>query len=447
MAGLLVVSFLVYRAAVGLVVGSLTDRRVAVEPDVLARAVEFFPKSARLQWRLADAELSADDADLAEAKTHAELAVELSPRRFQYRQTLATLQEAMGDRQAAEASLRAAVGLAPNDATVRWQFANLLYRKGDLPGAVEQFTIACDFDRTLLPSALGLLWDPATNNWVSNIDAIRGVVPNDPASQILFARFLADQGRPVEAARVFKNVEPHARLESGQTPAFIDLLMSDGTPALAKSVWANQSGVDPNSPNGAPIVWDGGFESSPAAKPSLFEWRLRETKYARISVDRQAAHNGSRSLRIEFAGIDTTRLDGEITQTIVLNPATRYRLSFYVKTDSLVSPEGPRVAVGLPGSDWHVVSSPIPTGSEGWTMMSFSFTTPAGSEASSKSGGAAAGAGATSTATVGAGANEREHSLAAVLSIVRKPAFSYDDPTRGSIWFDDFSITEEKGQQ
>jgi len=37
--------------------------------------------------------------------------------------------------------------------------------------------------------------------------------------------------------------------------------------------------------------------------------------------------------------------------------------------------------------------------------------------------------------------------VAAVLSIVRKPAFSYDDPTRGSIWFDDFSITEEKGQQ
>ncbi|HUK90469.1 MAG TPA: carbohydrate binding domain-containing protein, partial [Blastocatellia bacterium] len=290
----------------------------------------------------------------------------------------------------------------------------------------------------------GLLWDPATNNGVSNIDVIRGVVPNDPASQILFARFLADQGRPVEAARVFKNVDPAARLESGQTPAFIDLLMSDGTPALARSVWANQSGVDPT---GAPIVWDGGFESSPAATPSLFEWRLRETKYARISVDRQAAHNGSRSLKIEFAGIDTTRLDGEITQTIVLNPATRYRLSFYVKTDSLVSPEGPRVAVGLPGSDWHVVSSPIPTGSEGWTMMSFSFTTPAGSEASSKSGTAGAAAGATSSPAPAVVPNERERSLAAVLSIVRKPAFSYDDPTHGTIWFDDFSITEEKGQQ
>jgi hypothetical protein len=31
---------------------------------------------------------------------------------------------------------------------------------------------------------------------------------------------------------------------------------------------------------------------------------------------------------------------------------------------------------------------------------------------------------------------------AVTLAIVRIPKFSYDDPTRGTIWFDDFTLVE-----
>jgi len=32
---------------------------------------------------------------------------------------------------------------------------------------------------------------------------------------------------------------------------------------------------------------------------------------------------------------------------------------------------------------------------------------------------------------------------AVLISIKRKPKFSYDEPTRGTVWFDDFSLKEQ----
>jgi hypothetical protein len=158
---------------------------------------------------------------------------------------------------------------------------------------------------------------------------------------------------------------------------------------------------------------------------------FRDTKYARIGVDDRVAHSGSRSLKVEFAGIDTTRLDGEITQTVVLKPSTAYHLSFYVKTEGLVSPEGPKVTVGIPDSNWEASTPAIQSGSHDWALVSADFTTPASPPAER------APAIASGSAVP---PNEREQAMTAILSVVRKPAFSYDDPTSGIVWFDDFSI-------
>jgi hypothetical protein len=436
LAGLLTVSYLVYLSISGFVLGSLVDPRVLVEPDVLAQATHFFPKSARLHWRLADAELIADDADLTAAEVQARIAVALSPRRFEYRLTQAAVQEALGDRPGAEDSLVTAAALAPRNAAVRWQLANLLFRKGDLPASLEQFTLACSYDRSLLPGMLSLVWGGAA----TNIGALMASVPKDSASRLLFSRFLAGQGRPVEAAEVFTTVDPAVRRASPETGPFIELLISNGTPALARSVWAETIGVDPGQ---APIVWNGGFESAPSARPSRFEWLFRDTKYAQISIGNDGAHSGSRCLKVAFAGLDTTRLDGEITQSIVLNPSTSYRLSFYVKTEGLVTPEGPRITLIVPESNWQAASVPIPAGSSDWRLVSLDFTTPA-ERANSLPLQKPFPAVATTALTT---PNEREQAILVLLSIIRKPAFSYDEPTRGTIWFDDFMVTEAKGQQ
>src|SRR5262249_27553295 len=97
-------------------------------------------------------------------------------------------------------------------------------------------------------------------------------------------------------------------------------------------------------------------------------------------------------------------------QTIVLRPGARYRLECYVKAKDLVSPEGPRIAIIGQGGV-IAASAPVAADSSDWQRIAFEFVAP-------------------------------PHSPSATLPIVRTPKFSYDDPTRGTIWFDDFSLIE-----
>src|SRR5262249_25648905 len=125
-----------------------------------------------------------------------------------------------------------------------------------------------------------------------------------------------------------------------------------------------------------------------------------------------AAHSGSHSLRIDFAGLDTTRIDGEVKQLVAIRPGHRYRLECYAKSDGLLTPEGPRLAVlDAKSSNEIATSSPVPAGSNEWAMVSCEFVA-------------------------------RPDCEAVVIEIRRLPRFSYDDPTRGTVWFDDFALME-----
>ena len=102
---------------------------------------------------------------------------------------------------------------------------------------------------------------------------------------------------------------------------------------------------------------------------------------------------------------------------MVLRPGARYTLEFFVKTDGLESPEGPRVVVtDRASSNWIAASEPIAQRSHDWQRMTVEFVAPQ---------------------------NSSGEMSAVVVSIKRKPRFSYDEPTRGTAWFDDFSMNEQ----
>ena len=126
------------------------------------------------------------------------------------------------------------------------------------------------------------------------------------------------------------------------------------------------------------------------------------------------AHSGSRSLRLEFTGRDTLRLNGEIKQLVVVRPQTRYRLEFYVKARDFVSPEGPRLVIAHSRASAEIArSAPIVEGTYDWQRVTLEFVAPADWGA-------------------------------LLLTIKRTPKFSYDEPTRGALWLDDFTLTELK---
>jgi hypothetical protein len=401
-------SFLVVIIVSRFVIGTLADDRIAVTRDTLQVPVEYFPGSARLNARLADAELAESDRNLATAESCAQRAVNLSPYDYRFRFILASVQEASGDRSAAEASLKTALELAPRYWDPHYRLANLLLREGKVTQALEEFRFAVTAKHDLLAGTFDLVWR-ATREDVS---AIRAVTGSDPNANLALAQFLLKVSRPVEAASVFNSIDRAERIAAArESSQFLDSLIAVGKLEAARNLWSDLAGGNRQ----ATLIWNGGFESDIAKDFIQFDWSFGKSDYARLAVDQSVTHTGARSLRIEFIGRDTTQLDNEIKQLVPLRPGVRYRLECYVKTNGLETPEGPRIVVtDIASSRWIAASEPVARGSNDWRLLTLDFLAP-----------------------------ESANGVVGVLvSIKRKPKFSYDEPTRGTVWIDDFSMIE-----
>jgi len=392
------------------IIGVMGNPLRGMNREMIATAAEYFPHSARIQARLADremAEIEGTDYEsgVARAEAAATRAVNLSPWDYGMRLLLASAKEMKGDRAGAEQSLREALRLAPNYTEVHWRLANLLVREDKLDEAVGEFRATVASDSTMLPVALDAVW-AASGGEVAVAEAVAG---SDPATRLGLAQFLLKQSQAPEATRVFSSIDRQARLASPESGAFLDALIAAGQVELAHSLWADLVG---SSNANQSVVWNGGFESEALKGLAQFDWVLGSSDYARVMIDPGVAHTGARSLRIDFAGRDTTRLDGEVKQLMMVRPGTSYRLECYVKTEGLVTPEGPRVVVTSPASSWSAASDPVAAGSNDWRQLTVDFTAPATSPI-------------------------------LLVAVKRIPKFSYDDPTRGTLWLDDFVIKEK----
>ena len=392
------------------VIGTLSDYRVPVTRAMLQVPLTYFPNSARLNARLASAELSESDRDLASARTHALRAVSLSPYDHRFMMTLAAVEEASGDRKAAQSALEAARKLAPNYWSVHYRLGNLMIREGNVSESLERLRVAVAANQTLLPGTLDLVWRASRGD----VSAVETVAGSSPRARLALARFLLQVSRPAEAASVFGGIDRAARLASStESAAFLNSLIATGEVSTARALWSEMSGEDRQSS----LVWNGGFEAEVLKDFAQFDWSFGRSEYARFALDTAVARTGARSLRIEFVGLDTTKLDNEIRQLVTVRAGARYSLECYARSSGLESPEGPRAVVTSASSnDWIAASSPVSQGTNDWQRLSIDFAAP------QSTGG---------------------QTSAIYISIKRKPKFSYDEPTRGTVWFDDFQLKEQ----
>jgi tetratricopeptide (TPR) repeat protein len=410
------------------VVRGVADRRVLLPREWLLAARERFPDSARINIRLAEAEMAgaAENGGAKSwlfAETVAAAAVNLSPWDYQARRLLATAQELNGKQAEAENSLRAAVKLAPNYVELNWEFANLLVRRGKLDESLPAFRVAARTEAGLLPLAVETVWRSSGGN----LNMLKALADGDTELSVAIVKFLIEQKLTPEAVSIFNSIDREAKAQSRLSPELIAALMAAGEYSLAKTVWvdlvaASQSKDQPAAPLNWMVdglIWNGGFEADQSPELRHFDWVIRPNKYARIEIDRSVGRSGGRSLRVAFSGLDTTTLKDQIQQAIVLKPGASYRLECYAKAKDFITPaptspgapdEGLRVAIIASGSV-IATSDPVTSDSSDWRRLVVDFVAPTSSP------------------------------LAAV-AIVRIPKFSYDDPTSGTVWFDDFTLLE-----
>lgn len=398
------------------VIGTLADDRLPVTRNLLEIPLERFPNSSRLNARFAQNEVVESERDLARAEFHAQRAINLSPYDYRLRLTLAAAKEANGDRAAAEDALKEALALAPANGDVHWRMANLLVREGKLAESLDHFKAAISYNGELLGVTLDLIWRASRGN----VDAVTRVTGDDPKAKLKLARFLLQQSQVNDAIAVLARVDRSARLASSDSPAFLNSLIAAGQFGVAHGLWSSLVGADaPGTPAPESLIWNGGFESDILKDFAQFDWSFAPSEYARLNIDATLAHGGARSLKLAFSGRDTTNLDNAIKQLVVVKPGETYKIECFVKTGELLTSEGPKVVVSDASSSGDIASSePVAAGSNDWSALSFVFVAPAG---------------------------KPDNSSAVYVSIKRKPKYSYDEPTKGSVWFDDFTMKEVRG--
>jgi tetratricopeptide (TPR) repeat protein len=387
-----------------LAVRTLADDRSAYDAATLRRAARRFPHAARLQARLAEAELSdAGEGALPRAEAAALAATRLLPSDYKMWLLLGRVRQAQEDVAGEEATLRQSLALAPHYTEVRWLLANLLVRAGRTQEAIKEFSLAASVRPELLPASLDLVWQISGGD----LSAVNGVAGEKPEAQLTLAGFLLRQSREQEAAAAFVKVDRPSRLASGQSAQFINTLIEQGRIQAARQLWFDTLGEPPRP------IWNGGFEAERLKGFDQFDWAVGRTDYAAISVTSKQARSGAKSLRLTFTGQHTTRLNGEVRQLIPVKPGARYRLTCYAKAENLITSEGPTVAVTKPGlTEWIADSKPVAADTAEWQQLTTDFVAP-------------------------------QDTAVLLLTIKRAPKFSYDDPMTGTIWFDDFELREQ----
>jgi tetratricopeptide (TPR) repeat protein len=392
----------------------IADPRFQIDRTGLLTIHRNIPESPRLNIRLAEsylADVANGEQALEAASYHSRLAANHSLWDYRAAHTLGTILEIGGDLEGAERALRAAVRLSPNFTPANWALGNLLVRQSRQEEALQFLGNAARLDQSLYPSVFELIGESSGGDATV---ALR-MTANDPEAQLSLVNYLMEQSRDEPALELFRQIDVQYRQRSSRTLPFITRQLEIGQAVRARQLWIELYPPKGTADSG---VSNGGFEQETMLDradqkdlESLFDWSFAPSSYARIGIDTGSAESATRSLRIIFVGKDTTTLMTEIRQLLALEPGASYRLSFSYRTSLLTSPLGPRVAVT---SDNGIVaqSAPIQNGTSGsWIKSSFDFRAP----------------------------NDRGRKY---VSIIRQPQFSYDDPTSGIVWFDDFSLAE-----
>lgn len=339
--------------------------------DMARMAVRWAPGDPLAHWRLGSLEEKAFSAEnIAAAVGEYQTAVRLSPNDYRYWMEFGRALESSGDRESGEKALRRAVELAPAYSHPRWHFGNLLVRQGKYHEAFEQLGHAVESDNEMRRQ----VFDLAMHVFDGDVNEIDKVASVSPAARMQFANYLVTVQRTDDAMRLWTAVGAADRAKQTELVKEFEQALIDGKQFHA--VLTVMRELEPQAAAAQPEQFqNGGFESElTQAGPNTFNWVIEGRATVQAALDSQA-HSGQRSLRVAFRaarGLDKI----PISQTVVVQPGTSYRLECYVRVDDLISSSTPSIQVtdAIDGSVLGT-STPIPSGSSPWQLVTLDFTT------------------------------------------------------------------------
>lgn len=312
---------------------------------------------------------------------------------------LGNTREEIGDTQGALAALDQAVRWAPHYAHTHWQRGNLLLRIGQHNEAFAALRSAAAANPRYAPNLIDLAWGISRND-LKTTEALLNI-KNDN-ERLAFIRFLASKGKGREVVDQISLLSTPLSTENRHELA--RLLFTAKAFRESFDLWRTSEAREPSLINSD-------FEEPFVFNDSGFGWIIAPEQKNRLAIDVSERLSGARSLQINFDG-GWTPGTPLLSQTFIVNPDTKYRVSFSVKTKDLMTGGPPLIVIDDASNDQLLGKSvDFYTASTSWAQLQFDFTT-------------------------------LPTSQAAVMRLQRKNCDSSPCPIFGTLWLDQFSVEQ-----
>lgn len=314
--------------------------------------------------------------------------------------SLARAAELNGDTAQAIAAAQQARLLAPFYSQPHYQLGNLLLRSGRTTQGFEELRAAAESDPMLLPGIIDLAWR------LSKGDAQfveRALAPTSSEGRWTLAQYLRNRQQHDAAVRLYAASGAAAAQDR---ESYVAELIHNGHFRQAATLW----GVDHSGRLVPGRIEQPGFETEMDLGQKGFGWQAAEkSEGLRFTLDSQSPAEGKSSLKIEFNGAASV-IAPFVSQFVLVEPNSRYRLTFSERSEGIVSAGLPFLTV-LDGKTKSELgsSAPFARATEGWREYTVEFTTP-------------------------------EQGEAIQIALAREPCETSPCPIFGRLWLDNFSL-------
>lgn len=341
--------------------------------ETTRRALELAPGDPLVYVSAANLEnRTLDPGRLPEALRLYEQAVRLSPHDYRLWLGLGSVREQAGDSAGGEQALRRAIELAPAYAAPRWHLGNLLLRTGRTDEAFAELRRAAEANPVVLR---GQVFSFAWSIYEKDAKAMEKVIGEGAEARAQLAAFLAASGSADDAVRLWTSLSAADKQAQRQTGESLMKALFEKKHFRASQALARDLGAE--SADGTGQFANGGFENNiSTAGTSLFGWQINPVAQTEVAIDSGEAHGGNRSLRVIFNGFSKSNYYN-ISQLVVVEPATRYRFEGFVRTQDLKSGGTPLIEVANAADNKVLAASaPFPLGRNDWQPINVEFSTP-----------------------------------------------------------------------
>lgn len=344
------------------------------DPDMRLRAATREPLNAEFWYQLGRYwQLNFGHSDLPLAISYYRRATSINPGSAPYWMDLAGAYESADDIAQAEQAFREARDVYPVSAEAAWRLGNFLLRRGRIPEAFQHIHDAVVTDPKFTALAVSRCWRSTGD--IGRI--LTEVLPDQANANWGAIQFFVQAREPVPAMAVWERIAAHrSSFPVSQAFPLLDMLVETRHADDARIVWMQAllaAGIRADTGPNAALVWNGGFEQE--FLNGGFDWRVTTAEGAKLGWDEQIVHSGQRSLRVDFDG--SANVDFQhVWQYVFVQPATRYRLSAFVRAQDLITDSGLRFEirdVSNPGAPLRF--TPNVLGTQSWAEEAAEFTT------------------------------------------------------------------------